>query len=130
MKGVERVRGAWLRANVAVGMLLLPGMAAAQSSGTERFGGTSDLSGFDYGATAGDSAVHLRDSISEWGVLGLSLGQAAGIYFAYTGISDMRKNHDQPGQNMMAKGAFKTASGVGVYLLPHIIGMGGQTFFP
>jgi len=119
----RKVAELYWKTQVAVGSFLVPLVAVAGP-----FDG--DASGFSYGKDMGQVATGLKTQTSDVGVLLLSLAQVAGVFFALAGVSDIKKNHDAPGQGYASKGAVKLGAGVLGYFLPHFIGMGGQTIFP
>jgi hypothetical protein len=57
-------------------------------------------------------------------------GRFAGLITAGFGISNIMKDKDNPGQEMMKKGLFRIVGGVGLYFLPRILDMGQATLFP
>lgn len=121
---MKKLNRFWWKAQVAVGMLLISAMAHAGRA----FNG--DVNGFNTTGDMGDIANGLKGQATDVGMMALSIAQVLGVFFGLAGVSDLKKNHDAPGQGYAAKGVMKLGAGVLGYFLPHVIGMGGQTLFP
>jgi len=121
---MKKLNHFWWKAQVVTGLWMISAMAHAGRA----FNG--DTKGFNTTGDIGDVANGLAGQATDVGMMALSVAQVLGVFFGLAGVSDLKKNHDAPGQGYAAKGAMKIGAGVLGYFLPHVIGMGGQTLFP